>query len=109
MQIEATRGALLMRFGRRFAAAEAQRLAETIVAFGPVTQVTIDFSEVREFEDAAVVPLAQTIRGLGAVRVLLRGLTLHQARVLRYLGVEPGSQAPGPADAEGAAQVVATA
>lgn len=77
-----------MRFGRRFAVAEAERLAETIAALGPVVRLTLDFSDVREFEDAAVVPLARILRALVPGSVSLRGLTLHQRRMLKYFGVE---------------------
>ncbi len=98
MQVEATRGTLQMRFGRRFAAAEAERLEETIVALGPVNRLTLDFSDVREFEDAAFVPLARTLRSLDATaRVSMRGLTLHQRRMLKYFGVDREAVAEHPA------------
>jgi hypothetical protein len=89
MQVEASQGALLLRFGSRFAAGEAQRLEEAIVAFTPLTQLTLDFSEVRQFEDAAFVPLARALGSVGQIEIRLRGLTLHQARMLRYFGVGP--------------------
>ena len=87
MHVEATRGALLLRFGRRFAVREADHLQEAIHAFTPFSQLTLDFSEVREFEDAAVVPLAKTLGDLVHVAVQIHGLTMHQWRMLAYFGV----------------------
>ncbi len=88
MQVETSRGSVLVRFGRRFGPEEAERLEETVVAFSPVSQLVIDFSAVHQFEDAAVIPLARTIRARPGIRLSLRGLTLHHIRLLRYFGVE---------------------
>ncbi len=87
MHVEASRGALLMRFGRRFASREAEHLADAIRAFTPISQLTLDFSEVREFEDAAIVPLARTLGTLSQVKVRVHGLTTHQWRMLGYFGI----------------------
>src|SRR5512146_780187 len=87
MHVEASRGALLMRFGRRFAGREAEHLQEAIRAFAPIAELTLDFSEVRDFEDAAVVPLARALGTLSHVKVRIHGLTMHQWRMLGYFGV----------------------
>jgi hypothetical protein len=89
MQVEAENGKVLLRLGRRFAIADAERLARTVESLAPMATVTVDFSETREVHDAAFLSLAVALRALGGVRVVLRGVTLHHARVLRYLGMEP--------------------
>jgi anti-anti-sigma regulatory factor len=50
--------------------------------------VLIDLSLVREFHDFAIAILAQALKHAGPVRVAIQGLRQHQARVLRYFGVE---------------------
>jgi hypothetical protein len=97
MHVEASPGALLMRFGVRFAVTEAERLQEAVVAFAPFGLLTLDFRNVRHFEDAAVVPLAKTLRVLLSVDVRMRGLTLHQERMLKY--VQHGHSTAGVAHA----------
>lgn len=92
MQVQASEGGVSVKLGSRFGLAEAERLREALVAFAPVSEVVIDFGDVREFEDVAVVPLARMLSGLRHAKVKLRGLTLHQARMLRYFGVESASR-----------------
>lgn len=87
MHIEATHGALQLTLGTAFTARDAERVAETLRAFAPLSRVTLDFGQVRRFEDAAFFPVAKAIGALAKVEVVLRGLTLHHARLLRYLGV----------------------
>ena len=95
MHVEASPGVLLMRFGVRFTVTEAERLQEAVVAFAPFRRLTLDFSNVRHFEDAAVVPLARTLSVLGTVEVRMRGLTLHQERMLEYIGHGHGTAGVG--------------
>ncbi len=91
MHAQLTDGSLLLRFGRQFGVPEVERLSETILSFAPLSQLTLDFSEVRDFQDSACGLLATTLAANCALKVLLRGLTLHQSRMLRYFGVrEPG-------------------
>ncbi len=94
MDVEAARGVCRVQLGRRFAVEEANRLDEMVGAHGRLTELILDFSDVRQFEDAAVVPLARTLRALSSTRVRLRGLTLHQQRMLRYFGVDLDAVAP---------------
>lgn len=88
--IESAAGDLRVRLGRRFDAPDAERVADAVLAFAPFSRLTVDFTNVREFSDAAVIPLARTLAGLDRVHVLLRGMTRHQYRLLRYLGLEVG-------------------
>ena len=88
MFVEAAHGELLVKFGKRFGSAEAQRLVRVVDEFQPLARVTLDFTEVCEFEDVAIVPLATALAMLSTVPVRVRGLTLHQSRMLRYFGIE---------------------
>jgi ABC-type transporter Mla MlaB component len=52
-------------------------------------EVELDLSRVREFHDAGLAVLAQTIqRAGGDVRIQVRGLRTRQHRMLRYLGLD---------------------
>jgi hypothetical protein len=57
-------------------------------------EVYVDLSRVRVFHDRAVATLADVLAAARA-RVSVRGLRQHQYRMLRYLGVNPGSLDPG--------------
>ena len=87
MRAELTGGSLLLRFGRQFGPAEAERLTATIRSFAPFSQLILDFSDVRDLQDSACGMLAATLAASGAHKVVLRGLTRHQSRMLKYLGV----------------------
>jgi STAS domain len=89
MHIEAEHDAVVLKLGRRFTPHDADRLREAIEALAPFSQLTVDFTEVRELHDAAFLSLSQALAALVHVKVVLRGLTLHQVRVLKYLGVPP--------------------
>jgi hypothetical protein len=89
MHIEAEHGTVLLKLGKRFAIPDAERLARAVASLAPVTAVTVDFTETREVHDAAFLSLTVALRALGNVRVVLRGVTLHHARVLKYLGIPP--------------------
>jgi hypothetical protein len=78
----------LYRFEQRFGPAEARALTETLAAADPGSHFTFDFSDVREFEDVAVGALAEALTGRPRDAVALRGLSLHQRRMLRYFGVD---------------------
>ena len=51
-------------------------------------EVELDLSRVREFHDAGLAVLAQTIQRAGGVRIQVRGLRTRQHRMLRYLGLD---------------------
>lgn len=52
--------------------------------------VRVDFTRVRHFNDFAVAVLAQALKRASEPGVKVEGLTLHQVRLLRYFGVDPG-------------------
>jgi hypothetical protein len=89
MHIEAEHGTILLKLGRRFTAPEAERVGQAVESLAPFSQLIVDFTEVREFHDAAFFSLSKALRALARVKVVLRGLTRHQARLLRYLGLPP--------------------
>jgi hypothetical protein len=89
MQIEEEDGTVLLKLGTRFTTPDAERLGQAVESLAPFSQLILDFSEVREFHDAAFLSLSKALRALAKVKVVLRGLTLHQSRVLKYLGLPP--------------------
>jgi hypothetical protein len=93
MHVEISRGAVVIRLGPRFAMDEAERLGDTLGACGPVKVLDLDFSQVLEFEDAAVIPLARVLGTVHDASLRMRGLTLHQRRMLRYFGIDEAAQA----------------
>lgn len=87
MHIEARQGTVFLKLDDRFTARDAERVSEAVEALAPFSQLIVDFSEVREFHDAAFFSFSRVLRALAKVNVVLRGLTRHQTRVLRYLGL----------------------
>jgi hypothetical protein len=85
MPVSAERGTTFVRVDRPFDVAEAHTLREALALFAPVKDVVIDFSRARVVEDAALPVLAEILAALTGARVVLRGLTLHQRRLLRYI------------------------
>lgn len=88
MQIDAVRNALRVRIGTRFDAMEVARLEEAVVALGPFSSLAIDFTAVRQSDDAALARLAGALRHFERGEIALRGLTSHQRRLLTCLGVD---------------------
>jgi hypothetical protein len=93
MGSEGRRGALQLRIGPRFTVSEAEKLSEALLAMRPVHRLELDFTAVREFQDAAIAILARALADLGGAELEVRGLTRHQQRLLRYFGVETPSHA----------------
>jgi hypothetical protein len=86
MRADVRSGNVAVRLGRRFGMDDARRLQLAAAIMGPGARVVLDFTGTREFEDAALDALAQTLRGLGS-RATLCGLSGQQRRMLRYFGV----------------------
>ncbi len=87
MHIEARQGMVFLKLDGHFTVRDAERVSEAVEALAPFSQLIVDFTEVREFHDAAFFSFSRVLRGLAKVNVVLRGLTRHQTRVLRYLGL----------------------
>jgi hypothetical protein len=79
---------LLYRFERRFGPAEAMVLGKALAAASAGSRLTLDFSDVRDFDDVAVGVLAHALASSCRAAVALHGLSLHQERMLGYLGVD---------------------
>jgi hypothetical protein len=52
----------------------------------PEREVVIDVGLARGFDEVGVAALARIAEGIAGRRVVLRGLSTHQWRILRYLG-----------------------
>jgi hypothetical protein len=102
MLIEARKDALFVRLGRRFDLLEARRLQDATVAFGPCSQLVIDFMSVQESDDAGLSSLAEVLLAVPDGNFELRGITLHQARVLEYLRSAARRASPPAAALQGA-------
>ena len=75
--------------GRRFGAEEAGEVARLLSRIQPEQPITLDMTDVA-LDDAALGHLANALRFAG-VRLELRGLSLHQRRLWRYLAAGPGT------------------
>jgi STAS domain-containing protein len=89
MHIDAVLDTMFVRVGATFAATDVTRVQEAIAALGP-SRVTIDFAAVRRCDDAALARLGNALMSFARGEVTLRGLTVHQWRLLTYLGVDFG-------------------
>jgi len=68
-------------------------LVESLWRSSPARPLTLDFREAREVSDYAISRLARETHG-GPTRVSLVGLSLHQHRLLQYLGDNGASRPP---------------
>ncbi len=88
-------GFLRLRLGRRFGVPEAERVRETVQAFAPLRQLTLDFTDVRDFEQSACQVLAKVVSAIFVRKIVLLGVTLGQSRLLKYLGADCTRSEPG--------------
>jgi len=65
----------------------ARRVEALLTRAEPGAGIQIDLTHIREFHDFAVAVLANALTRCRAA-VSVRGLRLHQIRLLRYLGVD---------------------
>ncbi len=77
----------------------AQHVARALAAANASQLVRIDLTHVRQFNDLGVAVLGEALACRGE-RVDVRGLRLHQLRLLRYLGVDAGEERAREADAD---------
>ncbi len=66
----------------------AKRLGAVLERARSGESVRVDLARVSAFEDFGVALLAQALGETSAARVTLRGLRVHQLRMLRYFGVD---------------------
>ena len=81
-----THGEVVIRIGGAFDRKTASRLEGWLGELSGTEPLVVDFSAVRECEDFG---LASVAPGLASHdRLIVRGLTRHQERMLRYFGVK---------------------
>jgi hypothetical protein len=85
MLIDAQPDGLVVRLGTKFGTSEAKCLHEAILELGPCSHMTLDFTDVRDSDDAAFALLADTLVRPHRGTVALRGVTLQHSRLVSYL------------------------
>ena len=90
-----TRGEVLIRIDGTFDAKEASRLAGWLAEVPAAGALVLDFTAVRDCQDFGLAAVASDLAR--RERLVVRGLTRHQERMLRYFGVElhPALDEPG--------------
>ena len=85
MLIDAKPDGHLVRLGTKFGMVEARRLEEALLELEPRSHVTVDFTDVRDSDDAAFALLADVLVRPRPGTIALRGVTLQQSRLVDYL------------------------
>lgn len=93
-------GKMVVQIDHRFGVSEALRIRETLERIGPVREVVIDFSPAIVVEDAALLVIADLMKGDEGARIRVRGLTHHRRRLLRYMGAPGVAGRPESSDAD---------
>ncbi|HEY7725278.1 MAG TPA: hypothetical protein VH880_08085 [Anaeromyxobacteraceae bacterium] len=96
-------GEVLLRFEGTFEAQDAWRVREALRGGG--ARVVLDFGQVRIFQDFAIALIAPDIAAAGDTPVRVRGLGLHQRRILEYFGVTPAPAEERAREAEAEAEL----
>ena len=91
MSITSSQGVMTVEL-HRFGAEEAERVHEALLALAPVSALVLDLRRASDVQAAALAWLARELDGLGGMRIELRGVTMHQARLLEYLRRRPLQQ-----------------
>ncbi len=89
--------ALNVRVSSAFRLEDALQLGAAVAEAAPGTEVDVDFLQVREYQGPALARLAEVMRSTRA-HLALRGLTIHERKLLDYLGApaEPRDSEPSP-------------
>jgi hypothetical protein len=88
MHVEAHDGTVVLKkVSDTFGIRDVMHISELLKTLAPFSQLVLDFTAVRELDDAALLPLVGTLQPLAGVAIVLRGLTRHAARLLKYLGL----------------------
>ncbi len=96
-------GEVVIRIGGTFDARAASRLAGWLVEVPRDDALVLDFTQVRACEDFGLASVAEDLHARG--QLVVRGLTRHQERMLRYLGV-PLDEKPADADGDDVADAI---
>ncbi len=84
------RGEIVIRIDGTFDPQAALRLSGWLGEVPVGAEVTLDFSRARELQDLGLATVAGRLAGQAPLHVL--GLSHHQRRLLRYLGVDLGPE-----------------
>lgn len=90
MRLELLQEEMVVRLGREFTPLMAQHLGEALTVFAPVRKVTVDLTRCRGLEDAALAQLGRVLEQAG-VKLVFRGVSQHQTRVLHYCLAQAGT------------------
>ncbi len=82
------RGELLIEMDGVFDVPAAKRLGAALERARQGEAIRIELGQVSGFDDFGLALLAQALGETRATRVAVRGLRLHQLRILRYFGVD---------------------
>ncbi len=85
-----SRGEIVIRVDGTFDPQAAVRLSGWLGEVPNDAEVTLDFSRARDLQDLGLAAMAGPLAGHGLLHVL--GLSYHQRRLLRYLGVNLGAE-----------------
>jgi hypothetical protein len=85
MRVQALGHAVVVTVGSAVLPRDVEALERRLPLLGPVQHLVLDLSGARDLDDAIVARLVEVLR-CSAASVELRGLSLHQRRLLRYLG-----------------------
>lgn len=84
-----SRGEIVIRVDGTFDPQAALRLSGWLGEVPVGAELTLDFSRARDLQDIGLAAMAGPLAGHGPLHVL--GLSYHQRRLLRYLGVDLGT------------------
>lgn len=85
---------LSVRVSSAFRMEDALQLSAMVADAAPGTEVDVDFLKVQEYQGPALARLAEVMRSSRA-HLALHGLTIHERRLLGYLGA-PADPQPDP-------------
>jgi hypothetical protein len=76
---------LNVRVSASFLLEDALELDAAVADAPPGTEVAVDFWQVREYQGPALARLAEVLRA-GRAHLALRGISIHEVKLLGYLG-----------------------
>lgn len=92
MRVQAFGNEVVVTAGSTLLPRDVDDLERKLSLLGRVDALVVDLARTRDLDDGAVAQLAEAVRCVAAC-VEFRGLSLHQRRLLRYLG-HPAPEGP---------------
>ncbi len=89
MLVTAEEGTIEIKVGENFAETDMERLVEAVQSSVPFSEIILDFSDAYDFPDSSFPAFIRKIKQTSGAKpcVSLRGLSSHQLRLLKYLGL----------------------